>query len=286
MEIAFIGFGEAGRAFRESLGARAIPPAFSSYDIKDDADMVAAMAARGVRRGASSADAIAGADLVFSAVTADQSLTAAREAAAGLAAGQVFVDINSVSPGRKRDSAAVIKTSGATYLDMAVMAPVQPAGHATPVLIAGPDAARLAPLLGELGFSFDIAGDAVGDATAIKMVRSVFMKGLEAITVEALLAASASGCFDEVLASLSKSYPGLGWPEIAHYHFERSLRHGARRAAEMRESAATLEELGLDGGLAREIAQVQAAMGAAGPDQPTGEDLAAAVAEVLARRRG
>ncbi len=286
MEIAFIGFGEAGRAFRESLGARANPPVFSAYDIKDDAEMVAAMAVRGVRRGASSADAVAGADLVFSAVTADQSLTAAREAAAGLAGGQVFVDINSVSPGRKRDSAAVVETTGATYLDMAVMAPVQPGGHATPVLIAGPDAARLAPLLGELGFSFDVVGDAVGDATAIKMVRSVFVKGLEAITVEALLAASASGCFDKVLASLSKSYPGLGWPEIAHYHFERSLQHGARRAAEMEESAATLDELGLGGGLAREIAQVQAAMGAAGPDQPTGEDLAAAVAEVLARRRG
>jgi 3-hydroxyisobutyrate dehydrogenase-like beta-hydroxyacid dehydrogenase len=260
MKIAFIGFGEAGRAFCRSLARAESGLSFAAYDIDPSAAMTQAMAAQGIQRAASSAEATAGAELIFSAVTADQSLEAARAAAGSLSAGQLFIDINSVSPQRKRDSAAVVETSGAHYIDMAVMAPVHPKGHATPVLIAGPRADSLAPVLEALGFSFSVVGGAVGAATAIKMVRSLFVKGLEAITVECLLAASASGCFEEIYASLSKSYPGLEWPRIADYHLERVTTHGKRRAAEMMESGVTLDELGLNGGLAREIAAVQLRM--------------------------
>ena len=261
-------------------------PRFSAYDLKDDDAMRAAMAERGVRHGASPAEAMAGADWIVSAVTADQSLEAAQAAAPALVQGQVFFDINSVSPGRKRATAAVVEGAGAAYVDMAVMAPVHPKGHATPVLVAGLPADKLAPDLAALGFSFDVIGPDPGSATAIKMVRSLFVKGLEAITVEALVAASASGCFDRVLASLSSSFPGLGWPENASYNFERTLRHGARRAAEMRESARTLDDLGLTGALADAIADVQDRMGALpATDLPQG-DLANAVAEIARQRSG
>lgn len=114
------------------------------------------------------------------------------------------------------------------------------------------------------------------------MVRSLFVKGLEAITVETLLAAKASGCFDEIVSSLSASYPGLGWPDFAAYQFERTTRHGKRRAAEMMESAATLDAFGLRGHLAREIARVQAKMGTVGP-HPEGT-LSDTVSTVLEKR--
>lgn len=286
MNIAFIGFGEAARAFASSLATRDDATVTAAYDVKDDPAMDEAMAALGVRRTATPAGALANADWIVSAVTADQSLAAVEAAAPYLVQGQVFIDINSVSPGRKRASAALVEAAGAAYLDMAVMAPVHPRGHATAALLAGADAARMASDLATLGFAFEVVGPEPGTATAIKMVRSLFVKGLEAITVETLLAASASGCFDRVLASLSSSYPGLGWPDNAIYNFERTLRHGARRAAEMRESAATLEALGLTGGLAAEVARVQDAMGAlALSDLPDG-DLAEAVAHIANRRRG
>jgi 3-hydroxyisobutyrate dehydrogenase-like beta-hydroxyacid dehydrogenase len=153
---------------------------------------------------------------------------------------------------------------------MAVMAPVHPRKHQTPVLLAGAPAERLLPELLGFGFSAEIAGPAAGAATAIKMVRSLFVKGLEAITVEALLAAKASGCYEEILSSLSGSFPGLNWPQFAEYQMERTTRHGRRRAAEMRESAATLDALGLRGGLAMEIAEVQERMGACGLGQTGG----------------
>jgi 3-hydroxyisobutyrate dehydrogenase-like beta-hydroxyacid dehydrogenase len=260
MRIGFLGYGEAAQAFHAGLGGPAL-----AHDRLLDADageMRAAMLARGA-----SPVALAGlaeADWIFSAVTADQSLLAVTPLLAHLRPGQMLIDINSVSPQRKRDTAAAVEATGARYLDMAVMAPVHPKGHATPVLLAGTSADALLPALLALGFDARVVGPEPGAATAIKMVRSLFVKGLEAITVETLLAAQASGCFDEIHASLSASFPGLDWDRFAGYQFERTSRHGRRRAAEMRESAATLDALGLQGDLARAIAAVQDAMGAVG----------------------
>lgn len=272
MRIGFIGFGEAGRAFRDSLAASEPGLAFAAYDRLlpgegADGPCRAALRARGVAE-AGRETGMPDAGWIVSAVTADQSLEAALEACRWLRPGQVFLDINSVSPDRKRQTAARVSATGAVYVDMAVMAPVHPKGHRTATLLAGPVDAALRDRLSALGFAFELVGPEPGAATAIKMVRSLFVKGLEAITVEALLAAEASGCRDYILASLSGSYPGLGWPAFAGYEFERTMKHGARRAAEMRESAATLDALGLHGALARAIADVQDKMGALATPPP------------------
>lgn len=290
MHIAFIGFGEAARAFHDSLKAHEPSLVFSTYDILFDSEgpegaCANAARERGVRSAATPGEAVADADWIFSAVTADQSVIAARSVVDYLRPGQAFLDINSVAPDRKRETEALLAPSGAVYVDMAVMAPVHPRGHRTPVLIAG-QTAGVVDMLGRLEFDFDIAGEEAGAATAIKMVRSLFVKGLEAITVETMLAASASGCLDRVLASLSGSYPGLKWPDIAEYNAERMLKHGKRRAAEMRESGATLDALGLDGDLARAIASLHDRMGALLADRLPGEDLAESAERLVAMRRG
>lgn len=291
MRIAFIGFGEAARAFRESLAAHDSGIGFSAYDILLDSEgdqgaCAAAMRAHGVAVARSPEEAVAGAELVFSAVTADQSLVAARAAAPSLGPGQVLFDINSVSPGRKRESAALLGTTGAAYIDMAVMAPVHPRGHRTPALLAGPVDEKISRILLACGFAFETVGPEAGAATAIKMVRSLFVKGLEAITVETLIAAEASGCRETVLASLKASYPGLGLDELAPYQFERTIRHGRRRAAEMRESAVTLDELGLTGALAAAIADVQESMGALDNSICEERDIARLAARSLEARKG
>ncbi|WP_187971268.1 NAD(P)-dependent oxidoreductase [Aquibium microcysteis] len=277
MRIGFIGFGEAGRAFRDSLAAADPALAFAAFDRLLPGEGVdgpcrAALRGRGVAE-AGRETGMPDAGWIVSAVTADQSLEAATDACRWLRPGQVFLDVNSVSPDRKRQTAARVCATGAVYVDMAVMAPVHPKGHRTPTLLAGPVDAALRDRLAALGFAFELVGPEPGAATAIKMVRSLFVKGLEAITVEALLAAEASGCRDYILKSLSGSYPGLGWPAFAGYEFERTMKHGARRAAEMRESAATLDALGLHGALAQAIADVQDRMGALAappPDFSTG----------------
>lgn len=288
MRVSFIGFGEAARAFRESLAVTDPALGFAAYDILVDSEGMdgpcgTAMRAHAVEIAPTAGAAVAGADWIISAVTADQSLEAVKSALLHVKHGQIFIDINSVSPRRKSDSAALIGPAGASYVDMAVMAPVHPKGHRTPVLLAGPIDDDLRRRFAELNFAFDIVGPEAGAATAIKMVRSLFVKGLEAITVETLLAASASGCLDYILRSLAGSYPGLGFPDFATYQFERTVKHGKRRAAEMRESAATIEDLHLHGQLAEAIAEVQEKMGRLRGTPATG--LRETIEVLLAERR-
>lgn len=287
MHVGFLGFGEAARAFQQTLKAMDPGLRFSAWDILL-ADTATAPAMREEIAGRDVAevavDGLGEADWVFSAVTADQSYVALESIVPCLRSGQIVVDINSVSPDRKRRSAELVEATGALYLDMAVMAPVHPRGHATPVIVAGRCLAVAGPVLRRLGFDFHEAGNEPGRATAIKMVRSLFVKGLEAITVETLLAAQASGCLEEILASLAKTYPGLDWPDFASYQLERTLRHGKRRAAEIHESAITLSALGLSGRLAEEIAAIHEVMGAIGERSISSENLTDLIGEVHRRR--
>lgn len=290
MDIAFIGFGEAAQAFVASLRDR-VGLRFSTFDRLNGSPPGERLRQRARELGVgfrdSAPEAVAGADWVFSAVTAADSLDAARSVAGHLGPAQVYLDINSVSAGRKRETAALVSARGAAYVDMAVMAPVNPRGHRTPVLLAGPDCARVAEKLAGLSFDFSVAGDEVGAATSVKMLRSLFVKGMEAVTVQTLLAARAAGCLETVHASLAGSFPGLGWPDFARYQLERMARHGIRRAAEMVESAATQDELGFPAGngLGLAIAALQEEIGRLGVSVDRDADLAATLDRVLAASR-
>ena len=187
-----------------------------------------------------------GAKLIISAVTATAAADVARDSAAVLTPGQLFVDINSVSPAIKRASAARVEAAGAHYIDAAVMAPVPPQRLAVPMLLGGPRAEELSPALNSLGFATRAVSTEVGVASAIKMCRSVMIKGIEALTVECLLAARHYGAEQAVLQSLAATFPSMGWAEAQpDYLICRVAEHGRRRAAEMREVARTVADAGL-----------------------------------------
>jgi 3-hydroxyisobutyrate dehydrogenase-like beta-hydroxyacid dehydrogenase len=249
MQIAFIGLGEAGSAFvRGWSEARA--QTTRAYDIKSEVpatapEISARCADLGIRNCATVEEAVTGAYLVFCTVTADQAVIAAQGAAAHLGQGTVWLDLNSVAPSSKRISAEVIEAAGCRYVDVAVMAPVHPKLNLVPCLLSGPHAEEMAPVLEALPMSARVIEGPVGAASSIKMIRSVMVKGLEALTAECVLAAFAAGVEEEVLGSLMKSHPGTDWPKAAAYNFERSISHGERRAAEMEEVAKTLTDLGL-----------------------------------------
>lgn len=268
MRICWIGFGEAGSTFATGMNAPG-----AAHDLRDDPAMRAAMVAAGVARANSTAEAVAGADLIFSVVTADQALAAAQQVAASPLAGALYCDLNSVAPQTKRAAAEAIAAAGGRYVDVGVMAPVRPAARAVPLLIAGPDAVAAAAALGSLGFaSTQLAGDAVGAASAVKMVRSVMVKGIEALSAECALAAHAAGVFDQVVASLDASWPGAEWAKRFDYNLDRMLVHGLRRAAEMDEVVKTLEGLGTDAAMSRATAACQRELGARRLAPPDGID--------------
>jgi 3-hydroxyisobutyrate dehydrogenase-like beta-hydroxyacid dehydrogenase len=246
--ISFIGFGEAGEAIASGLREAGIEQ-IAAWDIlfpaPDGEKLKDAAAAIGVRCATSAADAVRGADAIISAVTAASSVDAAQSVRPHLAQQPFFLDINSVSPRRKQETAKLLGDT-ARYVDAAVLAPIHPARHQTPMLLAGPHAAAIAPVMSALGMRVSIAGSEIGAAAAIKMVRSVMIKGIEALTLECFLAAARAGVVDEVAASIKNNYPGLDWCKMVPYNLERMASHGERRAAEMEESADTLRELGIE----------------------------------------
>lgn len=270
--LALIGFGEAAQAFAPGL-----IPALIAYDCQTDAaptraGKLADYQRLGIDWCATAGDALAGAFAALSLVTADQAFAAA-EAAHRLAAGAFWFDMNSVAPGTKRAAAVMVETHGGRYVDVAVMAPVHPACLGVPLLVSGPHADDGAACLRDMGFTAvrAIQGP-VGTASAVKMIRSVMVKGIEALSAECGLAADAAGVRTEVIASLDASWPGAGWAGRFEYNLDRMMIHGERRAAEMEEVVATLDALGTGSEMSRATMAGQRAVGSLRIDPPPGLD--------------
>jgi 3-hydroxyisobutyrate dehydrogenase-like beta-hydroxyacid dehydrogenase len=264
MRVALIGYGEVGGIFGQALAVRGVA-GLAAYDILlPDAAMSVGMRERAARDGVAlrhSAAAAAGdADLVVCAVTASNTRAAAQSVAPALRRGAFFLDVNSASPRTKTECAAVIASGGGRYVEAAVMTSVPPYGIRVPMLLGGPDAAAIAETLLKLGFSAKVASGEFGVASAIKMCRSVIIKGMEALAIESFVAARRYGVEDQVLASLAETFPGFDWETNGSYFFSRVVQHGKRRAEEMREAAATVREIGLEPLMASAIADRQAWM--------------------------
>jgi len=259
--IALLGYGEAGQAFvrgwSQDVRSRVV-----AYDIKlcdptQRGQVMEACVRTAVDFAESLSAALGVAHHIFSLVTADRAHEAASQAAGCIGPGVYFFDCNSCSPATKKASEAKITAAGGLYVDVAVMAPVAPALHRTPLLISGSHAEEARTWLETLGMRPSVVGSEVGQASAIKMLRSVMIKGLEALTAECMLAARRAGVDEAVLASLQASDPGWDWPGRSAYNLERMMVHGERRAAEMDEVANTIVELGLPNRMARATAAWQ-----------------------------
>ncbi len=276
--LALIGYGEAGSTFALAgqWQARA-----RTHDISEQRRRAAAQDGFGAFETAG--EAIDGCRLVLSLVTADQALGAAKTAVAHVSRDAIFCDLNSVSPATKQAAATAIERTGSRYVDVAIMAPVNPSRLAVPLLLSGQAAIEAQDELTALGFTnCRVVGHHVGQASAVKMIRSVIVKGIEALTAEAMLAADAAGVVGEVLASLEAGDRQPSWSERADYNLDRMMVHGLRRAAEMDEVAATLEGLGVEPLLSRGTAQRQREFGRLGLQPGAGLD---AKLDQLGRRK-
>ena len=248
--IALIGFGEVGQRFGCEFLATGLFDV-ATYDFlfnnsPEGATLREKTRALKVEACASAAAAADGARIVFSCVTATSAQDVAEEAATYLVPGQFFVDINSVSPETKRTDAAAVDRSGASYVECAVMAPIAPYGIKVPILLGGKHGRALAAILNPAGMRMEIASDIVGQASAIKMCRSIMIKGIEALAVECFLTSRRYGVEDRIIASLAETFPEMDWEKLAGYLIGRVVQHGRRRAAEMREVADTETAIGLD----------------------------------------
>jgi len=212
--LGIVGYGEVGKTFAKGLQDKGGITGVCAWDLKFQAPALAEAErahadAHGVQPARSMADLCERATLVMSAVTASNTLAVAEEAARHLRAGTVFLDLNSASPGTKQQAARAIDGAGGRYVEAGVMTSVPPYGIAVPMLLGGEHAQTLAQTLTGWGMDARAVAAEIGVASAIKMCRSIMIKGMEALVIESYSTARRYGVESHVLPTLKETFPQI-----------------------------------------------------------------------------
>ena len=247
--IGFIGFGEAGQAMSSSIIE--LLKKFNSnpiiyFDIKlNNQTFIQRFRTLGYDCVSTPEELTQKADVIFSTVTADQSYIAAKSVSSFLARNHIYFDCNSVSPGTKKINSKIIMQSKAKYFDLAIMEPILDNKHKSKILISGNPEEKVLQFLNILEFNFKWVGKTVGDASTIKMLQSILIKGTQSLICECVTAAEKLGIDKKILNSAGNTLGIKDLPVLADYLMERSIVHGERQSSEMNEVAKTLSELGV-----------------------------------------
>jgi len=270
--ICFVGFGEAGEALSGGFRSQS-PVAWDLKLVTDTSSCRDRIQCAGFKPASTLEDALDGIDWVVSLVTADQAAVVCEQVCSIARSKFTYLEMNSCSPGTKRSNAQMVADAGGVLADVAIMSPVNPCRLETPLLVSGPSAESCVSFLKHFGYNASLCGPDVGQASALKMARSIMIKGVEALSAECFLTAQRLGIQPEIVASLTKSFDGLDWLRRGGYNLERMSKHGIRRAAEMREVIATIQETGLSADMTRSTVEWQQRIGDLALDPDT-EDLA------------
>jgi len=234
VRIALLGLGEAGSEIARDLVAAGAD--VRGYDPK-------VPHVDGVEPRDGEAAAVRDADVVLSANSSHDAMTALRNALPGLRPGTIWADLNTSSPGLKVE---LERTAGerAEVADVALMAPVPGKGLRTPMLVSGPAAGRYAEVLTGLGADVTVQPGPVGEAISRKLLRSVFYKGLAAAVVEAVAAADEAGCGAWLRGNIGAELAGFDERTLDRL-LEGTRTHARRRADEMAAATEQLQQLGI-----------------------------------------
>lgn len=248
--IAFIGFGEAAFYISKGLAEQgcALMKTYDSnwQDPQRGAVIVKRAQEAKVELCSTPDEAIAGADFVLSLTSAKVAEAVARDILPRMSTGQVFLDMNSASPQTKRKIGEIPRPQGVKVCDTAIMASVPMNGHRVPLLMSGAGGDEFAKAMDGYGMRIEVLDAPLGGASAVKMMRSVFMKGYPQVLLECLLAAEEYGVTEQILDSLEESVGGKTVRQLADQLFSATSIHASRRASEMDEVVDTLNEMGLE----------------------------------------
>ena len=250
MKIGIIGVGEVGSAYAKSL-AGALPgaQAVTGLQICDREG--------GGRPGATAAELnlelhpapgpwLQDCEMVVAAVAGADSLVAAAQALPHLGEASVYVDIGTASPDDLRASAAAFDAAGRSFIDGAIMGAIAISGARCPVLLAGPAADAVVPIFDTMGAPSTVLPEsAAGDASSLKLLRSVIIKGLECVAIESLTAAEHLGVRGRLMEVI-RDVDAAGFGPFIEALVRTHVDHAKRRGHEMEDAAAQLKDLGFD----------------------------------------
>jgi len=246
--IGFVGYGELGQCITAGLSAAGadvgvfdlfVEAPETVKSLQDKADQAGIILAK------TRAELAERSDIFISAVTCSDAVTAARQMAPYLSEKHIYVDLNSTSPAVKKDVCAVIEGAGAKFVEIGVLGGIPTMGYKVSLLLCGDEAETVAACLSGFGMDTECIIGKTGAAAAVKMFRSIVVKGIEALFLECVLAAEPYGATEQVLETIEQNYPGVG-KDLANFFMTRTANHAERRSHEMEEVAETLRAMGLD----------------------------------------
>ncbi len=246
LTVGFIGFGEAAFNIAKGLKEERIGNiiAFDKYAYENQySELIMGRAAQaGVTMKREIGQLIKDSNIIFCAVSADMVIPLAKEVREYLSPKQIYVDINSASPNSKKIAGEIISDSGALFVDGAVMASVAMFSHKVPILISGPGAKKFKEIMQKYNMNLNYRGEKAGDSSAIKMFRSIFMKGIVMLLLETIVASHEYGVEDDVWATILETLTNSSAKRIEGW-ITRGVINSKRREHEMEEVLSLLEEL-------------------------------------------
>jgi 3-hydroxyisobutyrate dehydrogenase-like beta-hydroxyacid dehydrogenase len=248
--IGFVGFGEAAQCFARHLVANSAAKVLAFCDGRTNrppySDSFRALAMDIGAELVDTLDALlARVDIVFSAVTVATADAVGAAIAGGIRQGTLVIDINAATPSRKAAIAEAVKIEGGAYVDANLMGAVSIYGAKVPLYCSGDGVEQFVSIFGPLGFAIESAGERPGAAAAVKMLRSVVTKGIEALVIEAMVAASVAGVRSEALRGICEPMDATRFSTFVDMCIRTDVLHAERRAVEMDGVAKGIEELGL-----------------------------------------
>jgi 3-hydroxyisobutyrate dehydrogenase-like beta-hydroxyacid dehydrogenase len=237
-KIGFIGFGEVGRAFAQEMKARGAEICCHDIVDKKKESWVTFLPLK---------DLVGTCDTILSTVTTDVARKAAEEAAVFLGPGKIYADMNSTSASVKKEIAGIIEKSGADFVEGAILSAVGETGPRASILVSGKKAEAFSKTMNQLGLiNLKYFSQKIGEASLVKMIRSVFSKGVECLLLEMLIAGKRAGVADYLWKDIVDFMTKNSFEKVAENWIKTHPPACERRFHEMVQVIETLEEINVE----------------------------------------
>ncbi len=285
MKLGFIGFGGAGYGLAKGLHQAGLTEILF-YDRMQQTPPYAEVIRRhaeetGALPAGRMEELLSRVEVVISCVTGAMAASVAEEAAPFLRTGHLYADVNTAAPQVKEQVAGIVEKTGALFVDAAMMGAIPTFRHRVPILASGGGAERFQLAMQPYEMNIRVIGPKPGQASAIKMFRSIFMKGMLSLFLEMLTATHRYGVDEMVLGSIAESLDGVPFLETARLQMTKGVVNAGRMAHEMEEVIATLEGMDLPAGMSRAAMEKLLWCAGFGLRERYGGELPKTLAEVL-----
>lgn len=255
MKIAYIGFGEAAYNIVKGWRAEGLENITAFDANKNDPVKGGLINRRAADAGIILTDTVEeayqDADFIFNNTSASCALAIAQSVLPDLKAGQTYLDLNATSPTMKTEMSQVPRAEGVNFIDVAIMGAVPKKGHKSKMYLAGEGVQEFYRVFSQYGMDLHPLDAPAGGASAIKMFKSVFSKGLPQLLLESMLPAAKYGVLDEFMANINKSLMKRTMEEYADLVLVRTVIHAERRSHELHEVVSTLESMDMNASMSK-----------------------------------